>query len=222
VKDSFAGVKKFPYSETDDDGGTKQDDLEEPIAMASVSDKGEVGLRECKSGVTGTTTIANAVSIQSTDAQWTSACIVDQLLMDLCEKEEALSADILEELSKKQAFHPGRCVFVLKYRSEFLHVAHLISATDYRYFPVFRIDPRDPSTSVLNEILAVDRETQDMIMMDVIKRILRSNNKLLYLEHIQPNSRHLSWKWEEFDFDLGSDEGDISWMKKRNEKNGKN
>jgi hypothetical protein len=37
-------------------------------------------------------------------------------------------------------------------------------------------------------------------MMDVIGRILRSNNKLLYLEHIQPNRRYLSWKWEEFDF----------------------
>jgi hypothetical protein len=206
VKDSFAGVKKFPYSGTDDDGGTKQDDLEEPTAMASVSDKGEVRLSECKSGVTSATSIANAVSIQSTDAQWTSACIADQLLMDLCEKEETLSADLLEELSKNRTFDSGRRVFVLKYRTEFLHVAHLISATDYRYFPAFRIDPRDLSTRVLKEILAVDRETQDMIMMDVIERILRSSNGLLYLEHIQPNRRRLSWKWEDFDFDLGSKE----------------
>jgi hypothetical protein len=47
----------------------------------------------------------------------------------------------------------------------------------------------------------VDKQTQDIIIMDVVERILRSNNKLLYLEHIQPNRKRLSWKWEEFDFD---------------------
>jgi hypothetical protein len=156
---------------------------------------------ECKS-----VTVANAVSIRSTAAvvPWTSACIADQLLMDLCRKETTLSADILEDLSKKQTFDSGRRVFVLKYRTEFLHVAHLISATDYRCFPAFRIDPRDLCARVLKEILDVDRETQNMIMMDVINRILRSSNKLLYLEHIQPNGRHLLWKWEEFDLDPGS------------------
>ena len=203
MKDNFDYVKEFPYSRSDD--GAKQEDLDEPAAMASLSGKG--GVRLNSGGVTATTTaIANAVSIQSTDVQWTSAFTADQLLMDLCEKEATLSADILEELSKKQAFDSGRRIYVLKYRIEFLHVAHLISATDYRYFPAFRIDPRDLSTRVLKEILAVDRETQDMIMMDVIKRILRSSNKLLYLEHIQPNRRHLSWKWEKFGFDLGSEE----------------
>ncbi len=162
---------------------------------------------ECKSGVTGTTTIANAVSIQSTaDIPWTSAFTADQLLTDLCEKEATLSSDIVEELCKNWTYDSSRRIFVLKYRTEFLYVAHLISATDYRCFPAFRIDPRDLSTRVLKEILAVDRETQDMIMMDVIERILRSNNKLLYLEHIQPNRRHLSWKWEKFDFDLGPEE----------------
>jgi hypothetical protein len=153
-----------------------------------------------------TTIIANAVDIRSTAAvvPWTSAFTADQLLIDLCKKETTLSADILEDLSKKQTFDSGRRIYVLKYRTEFLHVAHLISATDYSCFLPFRIDPRDLDTRVLKEILAVDRETQDMIMMDVINRILRSSNKLLYLEHIQPNRRHLSWKWEEFDFGLGS------------------
>jgi hypothetical protein len=176
--------------------------------MASVSDKEGVRLSECKSGVTDTTTtIANAVSIQSTvDVPWTSAFIADQLLIDLCGKEATLSDDIVEELSKKLTFDSGRRSFVLKYRTEFLHVAHLISASDYRCFPTFRIDPQDLSTRVLKETLAVDRETQDMIMMDVIERILRSSNKLLYLEHIQPNRQYLSWKWEKFDSDFGSEE----------------
>jgi hypothetical protein len=156
-----------------------------------------------KSDVTETTSTANAVSIKPTDVQRMSACIADHLLMDLCEKEATLSADILEELSKKQTFDPVRRIFVSKYRTEFLHVAHLINVSDYRCFPIFRIDPRDLSTRVLKEILTVDRETQDIIMMDVIKRIYeRATN--CCLEHILPNGRHLSWKWEKFDLDYGS------------------
>ena len=145
-----------------------------------------------------TTTIANAISIRptATGAQelWTSACIEDQLLIDLCETETTLSADILEDLSKDSG---GR---VLKYRAEFLHTAHLISASDYHYFHAFRIDPRDLSTRVKRELLAINRKTQDRIVLNVIERMLRSSNKLLYLEHIQPNKRRLSWKWEVFDF----------------------
>jgi len=62
----------------------------------------------------------------------------------------------------------------------------------------------------------MDRKTQDLIIMDVIKRILRSNtsSRLLYLEYVQPNREHLSWKWEKFDFDgriarAGDDRDDL-------------
>ncbi len=120
------------------------------------------------------------------------------MLIDLCEKQETLSANIVKELSR-EIFDSNRHIHVLKYRAEFLRTAYRISVSDYAYFPAFRIDPRDLSPRVLKEILGVDSETQNMIMMDVIKRILRSSNKLLYLEHIQPNIRRLSWKWEEFD-----------------------
>lgn len=126
--------------------------------------------------------------------------------MDLCEKEVTLSDNIVEELSKdkdkKEDFDSSRRVFILKYRTEFLRVAHLVSASNYRCFPAFRIDPRDLSARVSREILTVNKKTQHRIMLNAIERILRSSNRLLYLEHIQPNRRRLSWKWEKFSFDF--------------------
>src|SRR5215813_11917727 len=61
--------------------------------------------------------------------QWTSAYIADQLLMNLCEREQAISADISREIFESSS------VNILKYRAEFLRTAHRISASDYAYFP---------------------------------------------------------------------------------------
>jgi hypothetical protein len=139
-------------------------------------------------------------SIGPDQEQCTSAYITDHLLIDLCEKEQTLSADIVKEISG-EIFDSSRGISVLKYPAEFLRTAYRISVSNFTSFPLFRIDPRDLSPRVLNEILAMDMKTQNLIIMDVITRILRSNDKLLYLEYIQPNRKRLSWKWEEFDFD---------------------
>jgi len=130
----------------------------------------------------------------------TSAAIADQLMVDLCEKEQTLSDNIVQELSR-EIFDSSRSISILKYPAEFLRTAYRISVSNFTSFPPFRIDQRDLTPRVLKEILAMDRKTQEFIIMDVIKRILQSNNRLLYLEYIQPNRKHLSWKWEEFDFD---------------------
>jgi hypothetical protein len=127
----------------------------------------------------------------------TSAAIEDLLLLDLSEKEEMLTNDILMGLSIESN---GRRIYISKYRAEFLKTAHLINISNYTYFPPFRIDPWDLDPHVLDEISAVDNETRNMIMINVIERILRSSNRLTYLEHIHPHRHKLSWKWEKFDF----------------------
>ena len=78
----------------------------------------------------------------------TSAAIADQLLINLCDKEQILSADIMKELSR-DIFDSNRQASIPKYRGEFLRNAHRISVSDYTYFPPFRIDPRDLSPPIL-------------------------------------------------------------------------
>jgi hypothetical protein len=128
----------------------------------------------------------------------TSAAIEDLLVLGLTDKEEILTADILRKLSVDKS--DGRRVYISKYRAEFLKTAYLIDISNYTYFPPFRIDPWDLDPRVLDEILAVDEDTRNMIMINVIERILRSSNRLMYLEHIHPHRHRLSWKWEKFDF----------------------
>ena len=136
---------------------------------------------------------------QGDKQELTSSAIEDLLILELSDKEEILTADILRKLSVEPR-SDSRRIYISKYRAEFLKTAHLINISNYTYFPPFRIDPSDLDPRVLYDISAVDEETRNMIMINVIERILRSSNRLTYLEHIHPHTHKLSWKWEKFDF----------------------
>lgn len=126
-----------------------------------------------------------------TAEQWTTACIEDLLVIKLTEKEEELSGRLTEQLSS------NRRVFVMKYLAEFMRVSHLIIISDYTSFPAFRLDPSDLDERLLKEMVNLDKETQDLVIMDAIFRIIHACNRLTFAK-LKPQRRRMRWEWKHF------------------------
>jgi hypothetical protein len=71
-------------------------------------------LRVTTSGACDIGIRANATSMENL-TPWTISCIEDHLIIELSEKQAAISNSIKEQLSQKQDFDSSRRQFVLKY-----------------------------------------------------------------------------------------------------------
>ena len=148
--------------------------------------------KKSKRGVSGT--IANAVSIQPTDVQLTSACIADRLFLEICSAPKKTVIYEFPPLPKKEEK-------INKYYAEAATYARGSSAGNFsgknaKYKPVFHLDSKDFSPELranLVERLNTSKESLHRVIEDAVFMIFRARHRMIFYQHIEAEG--LRWEF---------------------------